>query len=52
MTVIVNTTVISNFAAIGQLDILRRLFGSVTIAMEVYDEVMAGLDEGDEFYSD
>ena len=51
MTVIVNTTVISNFAAIGQVDILRRLFGSVTIAMEVYDEVMAGLDEGYEFYS-
>ncbi|MBV5274010.1 MAG: hypothetical protein JZU52_10320 [Lamprocystis purpurea] len=32
MTVIVNTTVISNFAVIGQLDILRRLFGSVMIA--------------------
>lgn len=33
---IANTTVISNFAAIGQLDILRRLFGSLAMAMEVY----------------
>jgi predicted nucleic acid-binding protein len=41
VTVIVNTTVISNFAVIGQLDILRRLFGSVMIAIEVYDELMA-----------
>jgi predicted nucleic acid-binding protein len=51
VTVIVNTTVISNFAVIGQLDILRGLFRSVTIAMEVYDELIAGLDEGYEFYS-
>ncbi len=47
---IANTTVISNFAAIGQLDILRRLFGSLAMAMEVYGECMTGLEEGYVFY--
>lgn len=50
MNVIVNTTVISNFCAIGQLSLLRRLFASIHIAMEVYEELMAGLEEGYDFY--
>jgi len=50
MIAIANTTVISNFAAIGQLAILRRLLGSLAISMEVYSEVMTGLEEGYSFY--
>ena len=50
MSVIANTTVISNFASIDQLELLRRLFGSVYISTEVYREIQDGLDEGYRFY--
>lgn len=39
MSVISNTTVISNFASIGQLDVLRQLLGSLAISTEVYHEI-------------
>lgn len=42
MSVISNPTVISNFASIGQLDVLRQLFGSLAISTEVYDEIQEG----------
>lgn len=51
MSVISNTTVISNFASIGQLDVLRQLFGSLSISTEVYHEIQVGLEEGYRFYS-
>jgi len=50
MSVISNTTVISNFASIGQLDVLRQLFGSLAISIEVYHEIEVGLEEGYRFY--
>ena len=50
MRVIVNTTVISNFASIGQLDVLRQLYGALAMSTEVYDEIQAGLAEGYRFY--
>jgi predicted nucleic acid-binding protein len=50
MSVISNTTVISNFASIRQLDVLRQLFGSLAISTEVYHEIQAGLEEGYRFY--
>jgi predicted nucleic acid-binding protein len=50
MRVIVNTTVISNFASIGHLDVLRQLYGSLAMSTEVYDEIQAGLAEGYRFY--
>jgi hypothetical protein len=46
MSVIANTTVISNFASINQLDLLRRLFGALYISTEVYEEIRIGLEEG------
>ena len=46
MSVIANTTVISNFASINQLDLLRRLFGALYISTEVYEEIRIGLVEG------
>lgn len=51
MNVISNTTVLSNFAAIGQLDLLRQLYGTIYIPTEVYGEVRDGLDEGYRFYT-
>lgn len=50
MRVIVDTTVISNFASIGQLDVLRQLYGSLAMSTDVYDEIQAGLAEGYRFY--
>ncbi len=50
MNTIINTTVISNFASIGQIDLLRQLFGNLSISLEVYEEVEIGLAEGYEFY--
>lgn len=42
MIVISDTSVISNLAAIGQLDLLRKLYGKIIIPEAVYNE-MAGL---------
>ena len=50
MNVITNTTVLSNFAVIGQLDLLRQLYGVIYIPIEVYEEMQAGLEEGYRFY--
>ena len=50
MSVIVNTTVISNFAAIEQLDVLCQLYSIIHIPTEVYQEIRAGLEEGYRFY--
>jgi predicted nucleic acid-binding protein len=51
MNILVNTTVLSNFAAVGRLDLLRSLFRIVYIAQAVFEEVQAGLDEGYTFYA-
>jgi predicted nucleic acid-binding protein len=51
MNVLVNTTVLSNFAAVGRLDLLRSLFGLLHMAQAVFEEVQAGLDEGYTFYA-
>jgi predicted nucleic acid-binding protein len=50
MSVIANTTVISNFASIRYLDLLRQLFGVLSISTEVYEEIQAGIEEGYQFY--
>jgi predicted nucleic acid-binding protein len=39
MTIISNTTVLSNFASIGVLDLLRQLYQTLTIPVEVYEEI-------------
>jgi len=46
MSIISNTTVLSNFASIGQLDVLRRLYQVLHIPTEVYEEISTGLEEG------
>ncbi|MDX1523225.1 MAG: hypothetical protein R3264_16490 [Anaerolineae bacterium] len=51
MSVIANTTIISNFAGIGQLSVLKQLFNVIFISVEVYEEIQSGLEEGYQFYS-
>ena len=51
MSTIANTTVISNFACIGQLEVLHRLYKKLYISLEVYEEIQAGLAEGYLFYA-
>jgi len=50
VTVIANTTIISNFASVGRLDILKDLLGQLYITTEVYAEIQDGLAEGYDFY--
>lgn len=51
MSVISNTTVLSNFACIERLDLLHQLYGTLYISVEVYDEIQVGLEEGYAFYA-
>jgi predicted nucleic acid-binding protein len=51
MSVIANTTVLSNFACIGELKLLHQLYEAVFISVEVYDEIQTGLEEGYAFYT-
>ncbi|BAY39477.1 hypothetical protein NIES2111_38530 [Nostoc sp. NIES-2111] len=44
MIIVSDTSPITNLAAIGQLDLLRQLYSSVTIPKAVYDE-MVSLDK-------
>jgi len=47
---VINATVLSNFAAIEQLDILRVSAGPLYLPAEVYDELVAGRLGGYSFY--
>lgn len=51
MSTLSNTTVLSNFACIEKLDLLRQLYGKLFISVEVYDEIQNGLEEGYAFYA-
>jgi len=51
MSVIANTTVISNFASIDHIDLLRQLYRVLYISTEVYGEIQVGIEEGYRFYS-
>ena len=42
MRVVSNTSPITNLAAIGHLDLLHMLYGQITIASEVRDELVLG----------
>jgi predicted nucleic acid-binding protein len=50
MSKVVNSTVLSNFAAVNRLDILRNATGALYLPAEVYDEVLAGQLAGYAFY--
>lgn len=40
MTIVSNTSPITNLAGIGQLDLLQRLYGTITIPQAVYNEMV------------
>jgi hypothetical protein len=46
-----DTTVLSNFAAVGRLDLLRQLHRRLYIPNEVFMEILDGLEEGYGFYT-
>jgi len=48
---LVNATVLSNFASIGRLDLLRQLHKRIYIPNEVHQEILDGLIEGYDFYT-
>ena len=49
MNVLINSTVLSNFAATERLPLLQRLYGEVYLAQPVYEETQDGLEEGYSF---
>jgi predicted nucleic acid-binding protein len=49
---ILDTTVLSNFAAVEGLDLLRLHFESAYIASAVYEEVRRGIEDGYSFLTD
>ncbi len=50
MKTLANTTVLSNFAAVGRLDLIQQLHGRLYISNEIYEEILNGLEEGYDFY--
>jgi predicted nucleic acid-binding protein len=49
MSAIVDTTVLSNFAAAQRLDLLPLLWNEVYIAYPVFEEIRQGVEDGYEF---
>ena len=50
MNSVVNSTVLSNFSAIGQLELLHVVVGRLYLPIEIYDEIVAGQLAGYAFY--
>jgi predicted nucleic acid-binding protein len=50
MSKIVNSTVLSNFAAVARLDVLHDTTGALYLPPEVYDEIVDGQLAGYAFY--
>jgi predicted nucleic acid-binding protein len=48
--IIANTTVISNFASVGRLEVLHTLLGQLYLSTEVLAEIQDGYAEGNLFY--
>lgn len=44
--IVVNTTVLSNLARVNRLGVLKELFGEIMIPMQVYEEVLQGIEAG------
>lgn len=51
MAVITNTTLISNFASVGQLELLHQLWGKLYLSEQVFNEIQTGLIQGYTFYA-
>lgn len=51
MALIANTTLISNFSAVGRLDLLQARCERLYISEQVFEEIQAGLLRGYSFYA-
>jgi len=51
MSIIANTTIVSNFAAIDHLHLLATRFDTLYISDQVYEEIQLGFRQGYDFYS-
>lgn len=51
MRVIANTTIISNFATVGHLHLLKMLWNPLYISEQVFSEIQAGFNQGYSFYA-
>ncbi len=51
MLIIADTSTISNFAAVGQLELLQTKFETLYISEQVFDEIQNGLNQGYDFYT-
>lgn len=51
MLIITNTSTLSNFAAVGQLELLRSRFETLYISEQVFNEIQEGLTQGYDFYT-
>lgn len=49
MPVLIDATIVSNFVAVGRLDLVRLALGTVHMAATVHAEVRRGVEEGYEF---
>ncbi len=52
MDVILNTTVLSNFASVGALNLIKSLFGMVYTTHEVHEEILRGISRGYQYLED
>ena len=52
MDIILNTTVLSNFASVGELDLIKRLFGVAYTTHEVHEEILRGISRGYQYLED
>jgi len=52
MDVIINTTVLSNFASVNAFDLIKKLFKKVYTTTEVHEEILIGISRGYEYLRD
>ena len=44
--IVVNATILSNLARVDRLGILKELYGKIVIPIQVYEEILQGINEG------
>jgi len=52
MDIILDTTVLSNFASVDALNLIKRLFGVVYTTHEVHEEILRGISRGYQYLED
>ncbi len=52
MDITLNTTALSNFVPVGELDMIKRLSGVVYTTHEVHEEILRGISRGQQYLED